>query len=330
MSVAYDNAYEKFNSKYHVNSNLYNEYISGKAVIGIDDFSFDVDTKTQETEAYISTLATAFNIYFRDKIKIEDNKKYEVSDISLGDFIVDFDKLMNGIRTREAEENKNPGYVHEKFAGLPFDQLASRVWNRISPSLNKPLHKLWAAQIRSGSLSIDTMRNATSKTHNFLRKLDNGTIFDEAKRRDLANVVLAKDAMKQAIKSRSIWSYLNPANWKPYYQERAYYNELKAQIREYENKDFPLASCVEDYTDDMLTPAHNELMEFATTYEQTKQENAPQKESIIMNSDTYEQILGNEVSNNNPSLGNNLDIKIDTKSYSSKDEYKPQNPSLIP
>ena len=79
----------------------------------IDDFSTEADARTNEINAYLSTLSSAFSVYFYNKINITENKKYDVSDISLGDFIVDFDKLMKGIRTEEAKQKNAP-------QGLPW------------------------------------------------------------------------------------------------------------------------------------------------------------------------------------------------------------------
>ena len=107
-TTAYEEAYKQFKNQYGVEMNLYVEYVNGKNLIGIDDFSADVSEETKEVTAYVSTLTSAFREYFNKKTKIANNKSYDTSDVSLSDFIVDFDKLMKGIRTSEAEENKEP------------------------------------------------------------------------------------------------------------------------------------------------------------------------------------------------------------------------------
>ena len=75
MPNAYNTAYSEFNGKYHVNFNLYNEYINGKMLDEIDDFSTEADTGTNEINAYLSTLSSAFSVYFYNKINITENKK---------------------------------------------------------------------------------------------------------------------------------------------------------------------------------------------------------------------------------------------------------------
>ena len=64
MSNAYNTAYDEFNGKYHVNLNLYNEYVNGKILDEIDDFATGVDVRTQEINAYLSTLSSAYQISF--------------------------------------------------------------------------------------------------------------------------------------------------------------------------------------------------------------------------------------------------------------------------
>ena len=101
----YQAAYEEFNAKYGINFNLYNEYLGVNSLSGAEDFSVDATPERKAQNSYIETLATAMKIYLGRKTKIENGKSYDMSDVSLSNFIVDFDNLMNAILSDEAEKN---------------------------------------------------------------------------------------------------------------------------------------------------------------------------------------------------------------------------------
>jgi hypothetical protein len=186
-----------------------------------------------------------------------------------------FDDVMNAIRSDEAEKEKND-YTHRKFEGLPLDRVANEVWARVAPRYNKPLHEIWAGQIRRGTL---TPENLQSVTNSSIRMLDDmiarNIKYSDAAKKDLADVVMIKNAMAEAINKRSWTSWLNPFNWGPNMRENDYLKALESKINTYRENKFPVDSVVPQlYTGNMLEGAVGELQNTIGTVNQPAQNTA--------------------------------------------------------
>jgi hypothetical protein len=82
----------------------------------------------------------------------------------------------------------------------------------------------------------------------------------DAANKDLANVVMAKNAMAEAINKRSWLSWLNPLNWGPNRRENAYLKALNEKINTYRANNFPVDNVVPaEYTKNMLGKTLSEL-----------------------------------------------------------------------
>ena len=160
---------------------------------------------------------------------------------------------MEAIRSEEAEA-ENTNYTHRKLEGLPMERVAKDAWTRVAAGFNKPLHEIWAGQIRKGTLTPENLKSVTDGS---IRMLDgmitNSINYYDAAKNDLANVVMAKNAMAEAINKRSWLSWLNPLNWGPNRRENAYLKALNEKINTYRENKFPVDNVVPaEYTKNML------------------------------------------------------------------------------
>ena len=249
----YTEAYNEFTAKYEVGFNIKAEYDAAKKIAVIDDFALDTSPAMKAQNIYISALSSALAAHLNIRVKIGDGKDYDITNFDLNDFITEFDKVMDAIRSDEAEKEKT-NYTHKKFEGMPIDRVASQMWARVASKYNKPLHEIWAGQIRKGTL---TPENLQSVTNSSIRMLDDmiahNMKYSDAAKKDLADVVMIKNAMAEAINKRSWTSWLNPFNWGPNMRENDYLKALESKINTYRDNNFPVDSVVPQlYTGNML------------------------------------------------------------------------------
>lgn len=255
----YEHAYAEFTAKYDLNLNIQKEYDGANRISSIDDFSMDTSPARKAQNVYISTLSSALTDYISKKVKIESRKSYDLANIDVGGFIAEFDKVIDAIRSDEAEKEKTE-YTHREFEGLPFDRVANEAWARVAPGYNKPLHEIWAGQIRKGSLSLEQLQRITSSSTTLLDGMVGSIGYNSAANKDLADVVMIKNAMTEAINKRSWTSWLNPFNWGPNMRENAYLKELNGKINTYRENNFPVDNVVPAmYAGNMLEGALSEL-----------------------------------------------------------------------
>lgn len=271
----YDSAYAEFKAKYDLDLNIQAEYDGAKLITPIDDFAVEISPEENARDAYVSTLSSALTSYISKKVKIEPQKNYDLANIDIGGFITAFDDVMNAIRSDEAEK-ENTEYTHRKFEGLPVDRVANEAWARVAPRYNKPLHEIWAGQIRRGTLPLEQLQRITSSSTRLLDNLAGpNRSYDSAANKDLADVVMIKNAMAEAINKRSWTSWLNPFNWGPNMRENAYLKELNAKINTYRESKFPVDTVVPAiYTGNMLEGALSELQKTIGTVNQPVQNTA--------------------------------------------------------
>ena len=262
----YEQAYAEFIAKYDLNLNIQTEYDGANRISSIDDFSMDTSPARKAQNVYISTLSSALTDYISKKVKIEPGKNYDLANIDVGGFIAEFDKVIDAIRSDEAEK-ENTEYTHRKFEGLPFDRVANEAWARVAPRFNKPLHEIWAGQIRNGSLSLEQLQRITNSSTRLLDGMVGSIGYNSAANKDLADVVMIKNAMAEAINKRSWTSWLNPFNWGPNMRENAYLKELDGKINTYRENNFPVDSVVPAiYSGNMLEGAQSNLTTYIADY----------------------------------------------------------------
>ena len=270
----YEQAYAEFTAKYDLNLDIQAEYDGANRLASIDDFAMDTSPARKAQNVYISTLSSALTDYISKKVKIEPGKNYDLANIDIGGFITAFDDVMNAIRSDEAEK-ENTEYTHRKFEGLPMNRVANEAWARVAPGFNKPLHEIWAGQIRKGSLSLEQLQRITNSSTRLLDGMVGSIGYNSAANKDLADVVMIKNAMAEAINKRSWTSWLNPFNWGPNMRENDYLKALESKINTYRENNFPVDSVVPQlYTGNMLEGAVGELQNTIGTVNQPAQNTA--------------------------------------------------------
>ena len=267
----YEQAYDEFTAKYDLNLNIQKEYDGANRISSIDDFSMDTSPERKAQNVYMSTLSSALTDYISKKVKIESQKNYDLANIDIGGFIAEFDKVMDAIRSDEAEK-ENTEYTHRKFEGLPFDRVANEALARVAPGYNKPLHEIWAGQIRKGSLSLEQLQKITNSSTKLLDGMVGSIGYNSIANKDLADIITIKNAMAEAINKRSWTSWLNPFNWGPNMRENAYLKELDGKINTYRENKFPVDNVVPAmYAGNMLEGALSELQNtYGVRYQPTQ------------------------------------------------------------
>ena len=271
MAGTYDAAYSEFTNRFNLNGlNLKETYEVNRKLNGLDDFAFDSTPQKKEQSIYLDTLTAALTAYLTEKTKMENDKAYDMSDVSIVDFVKEFDKVMEAIRTDAAPEGEP--YQHTPFAKLSEGVMASRAWKEVK-HFNQPLSGIWGDEIRKGSLTTENLQSMTNRSISMLDSMVTNNIeYSDAAKKNLANVVMAKNTMAAAINKRSWTSWLNPLNWGPNRRENAYLRELKGKIEAYKTAGFPVDNVVpEEYTKNMLGKALGELQKTYVTKKQPAQ-----------------------------------------------------------
>ena len=256
----YNDAYAEFTAKYDLTLKVQAEYKAAKQLAVMDDFVISTSPQEKAQGVYTSVLSSALASHLNKKVKVESGKSYDLSDFNIVDFINEFDKVMEAIRSDEAEEEKT-NYTHRKLEGLPMGRVAKDAWTRVAAGFNKPLHEIWAGQIRKGTLTPENLKSVTDGSIRMLDDMIAGNMnYSDAANKDLANVVMAKNAMAEAINKRSWLSWLNPLNWGPNRRENAYLKALNEKINTYRQNNFPVDNVVPaECSSNMLGKALSEL-----------------------------------------------------------------------
>jgi hypothetical protein len=197
----YTDAYSKFIAKYDLDLNIKTEYEGATSLAAFDDFVIATSQDDIAKEAYISTLSSALVSYINKKVRIEPGKKHDTGNINLGDFVTEFDKLIDAIRTDEAEA-KNTEYQHVKFEDMPMNRVINEVWDKVAPSFNKTLPTMWKDNIRSGKMKIDDMKKVTNGLFFKLSPIDMEDVDKSKLQGELTSIVAAYEAMKQVRETR--------------------------------------------------------------------------------------------------------------------------------
>ena len=109
----YEQAYAEFTAKYDLTLNMQNEYKAAKQLAVMDDFVISTSPQEKAQGIYTSVLSSALASHLNKKVKMESGKSYDLSDFNIVDFINDFDKVMDAIRSEDAEAEKT-NYTHRK------------------------------------------------------------------------------------------------------------------------------------------------------------------------------------------------------------------------
>ena len=239
----YEAAYDKFNAKDNLTLNIQLEYNGAKQIAPVDDFLTDTSSEVDVQNLYMSTLSSALISHINQKMRMDSENDYALSDFDLYDFITEFDDVINAIRSDEADA-KYTEYTHKKFEGLAFDRVANQVWARVAPTFNKPLPTMWKERIRSGSMKIEDMSSITNSFYTQMISfgMDNDAGDKIQFQNELKTIVAAHEAMMQVRETRKgffgfFWRIFNREQNKA---EVNYLRTLQSQIELLRNRDYDI------------------------------------------------------------------------------------------
>ena len=321
----YEYEYKRFNEKYHVDFNIADNYDFVRRMTGFDAFTFNSDSTKTDEKIFEDVIVNTLEVYLAGKTKMAQDKNYSMSDFSLVEFMQGFDGLVQAIRSDEATEN-HQSYEHVPFAGADLDVISGRIYNRIK-QYNQPLPDIWGQDIRKGTVSYEDIQRITDNSERMLNNLT-GETYTHLSNKDLANVVMAKQAMDKAIEGRKWRSYLNPRNWFLFPKENSYRNALNRKIAEYREKGLPVDSAVPaEYGQKMLGSQVKELTKFIKDQKnpataQVTEEKKPELTNVVENVENIENIKTVET-NQKERVFSNADELDQKKPEPKKDVAKP-------
>ena len=252
---------EIFNKKYNVNFSISDHYDFNKKMNAIDDFVFDANSKNAALNIYVDTLASALSDHLENISNIKEGRLYTSSDISIGDFIEDFDRLMQAKFADEAVETKTLN-THKPLEGSTYSAIANAVWNRVK-HFDKPTPDVWADNIVNGNLTLEDIKKVVDPAGERLSGEYNAS-WDSSMKSDYLNVLMAKQALDKVIAGRSFWWKVWPGNWGQWYRETQYSKQLENDLVKYNLLDnAPDEADTKEVTEkSMISGAKNKLNEF--------------------------------------------------------------------
>ena len=236
MAGTYENEYRKFSDIYGINVDIQAYYDELRKRSSTDELKTDNSPKRKEFDIYVDALSNALNEYLYRQTKMEDGKTYDMSNVSLGNFIEDFDNLIKAIHTDEAEaENKEPSY--KPYGEASFKEVASAAW-AAAKEYHEPLSSIWAENFLKDKISYEEMKDINDKAIENLRNSTPDKIKEQLK--DITTLKMAKEAMDKVNKSRDTLWKASFKNWNRRNQELNFAKELEETITIYEKHGFRL------------------------------------------------------------------------------------------
>lgn len=278
-------AQAKFNNIYNINFSIKQYQLERKVrkrVEKIKNFTFEINDEKEPIREYVSTLFGALELYLEKKTMIRRGKTYDMSDVSIGNFIEEFDDVMR--LKYESEQSKEASSRYVPFGGLKYKRLTNLVWRSLG-QFNKPLHEIWANNLVKNDYSIDDMKAITDHAADKLVGATPENIGDRSAH--LANIVMAKQAMEKVRAGRGFWWKIWIGNWNRNSEEKQYLNELTATVESYRENGFNIDSY--SSVGSVLARAHEKLNESVETFEARQLEKAEKRmqEELSKSVDEY-------------------------------------------
>ena len=221
----------KFNARYdvqlsevNVRKNLKMQYL--------DDFLFEkTETPIQRKEEYFVTLNKFLQESIMKKAMINENGYYDMTDFDLADFLREFEDI-----AQTATPKLRDGSDRKAYEGMSYEGLLKLMKANVK-KFETSLPDVWVYNVVKGGYSYEDLQRVTEGAKS---KLENVAAedLDEAKRKDLANILHAHTAMGKIWESRSIFFILRHPVIS--YKEYQYTKELKALRDEYVGKNYPV------------------------------------------------------------------------------------------
>ena len=216
--AGYIDKLNEFTAKYNFKFSI-EDHIKAKRVIGfLNKSTINVDYSNPKNEKYLDLLNSALEAYYSSRMDIDGTKTYdERADMSIGDFIEEFDGIMQARYEESVKSKKAPPYL--PFGGMSFSDVAVSAWDTAKKYDDKTLVSIWADKVIKDELSVSDIEKVLNPAIERLMK--QGTKaeptsrwpWDPALAPDYANLHLATEALTAVISRRTLWDRINPLNW---------------------------------------------------------------------------------------------------------------------
>ena len=222
--------YKEFSRKYNIDFSISDHYDFEKEMKALSNFAFKADYKNEELNLYVDTLVAALSVKLEKISKISEGRLYGSADVSIGDFIDDFDKLMQAKFADEAKETETVN-THKPLEGVTYAAIANAVWKRVK-HFDKPTPDVWADSIIEGNLTLEDIKKVVEPAKARLDGAYDET-WGDSEKSDYFNIYMAKQALDKALEGRSFLWKVWPGNWGQWYRESQYSDQLKRDLLKY-------------------------------------------------------------------------------------------------
>ena len=221
---------KEFNKKYTLNYSISEHYDFKKKMKTLSNFAMNADYANADLNLYVETLTDALSAKLESISKIESGRLYRPVDFSIGDFIESFDKLMQAKFADEAKENKTPN-THKPLEGATYAAVANAVWKQVK-RFDKPTPDIWAESMLRGNLTLEDIKSVLDPAKERMLHGNNEEV-DYSELSDYFNVYMAKQALDKVTEKRSFWWKAWPGNWRQWYRESQYAEQLGNDLLSY-------------------------------------------------------------------------------------------------
>ena len=221
---------KEFNKKYTLNYSISEHYDFKKKMKTLSNFAMNADYANADLNLYVETLTNALSAKLESISKIESGRLYRPVDFSIGDFIESFDKLMQAKFADEAKENKTPN-THKPLEGATYAAVANAVWKQVK-HFDKPTPDVWAESMLQGKLTLEDIKSVLEPAKERMLSGNNEDV-NYSELSDYLNVYMAKQALDKVIEKRSFWWKAWPGNWRQWYRESQYAEQLGNDLLSY-------------------------------------------------------------------------------------------------
>ena len=168
----------------------------------------------------------------------EERKEEEIPYVSLDEFLLEFENLMQEKYASDLAEGKETKRDRKPFEGMEYGDLARLMLNRIH-KYDRSLSDIWAEKITEDISVMETLKSITDEA---VKQIDASIAkiresFSAEpfwyKPGEVKSLATAKKTMDKVIAGRSVWWILNPMNWRRNWQERSYRRALNRALNGY-------------------------------------------------------------------------------------------------
>lgn len=250
LSVELQNKQTAFNQKYGVNFDVEKMQSDTLRFALLDESLFDkIGDDVAKSENYFMFMRRMLLNSLDAKTNVSAEGKYNLENFDFANFINEFEEIVS----QNNAESKNP-QPRKPFEGFKYDALLQRVKGVAQP-YNQSVYGIWSAKITNRKIKF-TYENLKAVTDGAISAIETSiTNADESfARKDLINIVYAKEAMAQVRASRTGWWKF--WHWYDNYKEGKYYDALVKKVEEYTEKGFSVGKILEEAPQELLKNAY--------------------------------------------------------------------------